>query len=291
MKHALAALLLASPATLWAGPPDIASVSGVWNITGDIHGRPVDMTCQLTETERKLSGTCTRKADGAAPHHIDGSVKGQKLQFQLETALGNRPITLIVNGKLNQDGSRVAGDLDVEPLGVGGKFEGEREADANTAIAAQSPVPAPATPPASTETKPTAPVEAAPPQTATGTWKVDADFQGTAAQLTCTLKQDGKTLTGTCTTEDAKVNPIKGEVNEHGLTWHFDAEYQGQPITVTMTARIVPDGTMQGEASVAPLAADGTFTATRQPAQPTQPPAAPAQQPTPETTGGTPPTQ
>lgn len=288
MKYALAVILLASPVLLWAGPPDVASVSGVWKITGDVHGRPVEMTCQLKENDRKLSGACTRSADDAAPHPIDGTVKGDKLQFQLQTAVGSRPITLIVSGKLNQDGSQIAGDLDVEPLGVAGKFEGEREA--NTASIAQSSTPAPS----STDTHP--PTPASPPpspsaQSATGTWKVDADFQGTAAQLICTLKQVDKTLSGTCTGEDGKANPVTGEVNEHAFTWRFDAQYEGEPITVTMTATLMPDGTMQGEASVTPLNADGTFTAKRQPAQPAPVPAAQAPSPAPEPTAGTPPAQ
>lgn len=287
-NYAPAALLLASPALLWAAPPDVASVSGVWKITGDVHGRPVDMTCQLTETDRKLSGACTQSAD-AAPHQIDGTVKGDKLQFQLQTALGTRPITLIVSGKLSSDDSRVSGDLEVEPIGVGGKFQGERQSEAS-AVAAVS-----AAPPASGDAQP-APSPAAAPaganapattsaQSATGTWKVEADFEGTAAELTCVLKQDGTTLTGACTGEDGKSNAIKGQSSDQGFTWRFDAEYQDQPISVTMTGKLKTDGTMQGNASVAPLGAEGTFTATRQQSAATQPPPAAAP------SAGTPPAQ
>jgi hypothetical protein len=297
-SHILVALLLASPSLLRAAPPDVASVSGLWKITGDVHGRPIDMTCQLTENERRLSGTCTRSADGAAPHQIDGTVKGDKLQFQLQTALGSRPITLIVNGKLNSDDSRVSGELQVEPLGVAGKFHGEREPQENAAAAVSAAPPTsantqPTTSPAVEPATPTAPANSSA-QNATGTWKVDADFEGTSAELTCVLKQDRTVLTGTCTGEDGKTNPVKGEVNERGFTWHFDAEYQDQPISVTMTGKLLADGSMQGDASVAPLGAEGTFTATRQQptsgkATPTQPTSTQSSAPAP--TAETPPAQ
>jgi len=67
MKYLLTAILLASPAGLSAAQAtSIAPASGLWKITGDVHGRPVEMMCQLTEAEHKLSGTCTRASDGAA---------------------------------------------------------------------------------------------------------------------------------------------------------------------------------------------------------------------------------
>jgi hypothetical protein len=278
MKHLLAATLLAAPTLLWAAPASEAGpTSGLWKIDGDVHGRPVHIMCQLTQTEQKLSGSCSNPAQGASPHTIDGTVKGQKVQFHLQTSIGGNSLTLVVSGRLTPDSSRIAGDLEVEPTGVGGKFEGERTADLSAEAAAQPPTPA--TPSTQSPTSTTG-------QDATGTWNIDADFQGTAAELTCVLKQNQATLTGTCTGgDDNKANAITGEVNDRGLKWHFESEYQGQPITVTITAKLSTDGaTMQGEATVAPLNAEGTLTAKRQPA--TSP--APASTPP---TEGTPPAQ
>jgi hypothetical protein len=267
MKHLLVATLLAAPTLLWAAPAsEIGPTTGLWKIDGDVHGRPVHIMCQLTQTERKLSGSCSNSAQGASPHTIDGSVKGQKMQFHLQTSMGGNSLTLVVSGRLTPDSSRVAGDLEVEPMGVGGKFEGERTHGLSAEAAAQPPTPAsPATPSTQAPTSATG-------QDATGTWNIDADFQGTAAELTCVLKQNQAALTGTCTGDDNKANAITGEVNDHGLKWHFESEYQGQPITVTITAKLSADGaTMQGDAAVAPLNAEGTFTGKREAPTPPEP--------------------
>jgi len=47
--------------------------------------------------------------------------------------------------------------------------------------------------------------------------------------------------------------------------WHFDSEYQGQPIAFSMNATMAADGTkMNGTMTVAPMGVNGTFVAVRQ---------------------------
>ena len=79
-------------------------------------GTPVRMMCALTETDHKLSGTCSGAEDGFAAHKVAGSVKAQKVEYYFQTAIGGNPITLIVSGTLNEDRSQMEGDLDVEPM-------------------------------------------------------------------------------------------------------------------------------------------------------------------------------
>jgi hypothetical protein len=58
---------------------------------------------------------------------------------------------------------------------------------------------------------------------------------------------------------------LTGEVNDRGLAWQFESEYQGSAITVSMAATLNEDGTkMSGTMSVAPMGADGTFVAVKQ---------------------------
>jgi hypothetical protein len=279
VKHVLVAILLSGPALLWAAPAaGVNSTTGVWKIDGDVQGRPINMTCQLTEAERRLTGTCAGAIDGFVAHRVDGTVKDEKLQLHVQTAFGGNSIMLIVSGKLNADRSRLSGDLDVEPLGVGGKFEGERTTDLDAGLTTQDASGAQASPAAAQSTQ----LPAARPSTsvadASGTWKIEGDVQGTPVLLQCVLVQKQQALSGTCTSEGGKANVVTGEVTEQRLKWGFDADYQGQPLRVSMAATLASDSaTMQGDMAVAPYNAEGGFKGTRQPA------AAP--------TEGTPPTQ
>jgi hypothetical protein len=254
-------ILLLAPAVASAAPAaDAPSTSGLWKIDGEVMGRPVNMMCTLTETNRKLIGTCSGAVDGYAAHKVAGTVKAQKVEFYFQTSIGGNAITLIVNGTLNPNRSRMDGSLDVEPLAVGGTFAASRE-------------PAPATD-AVTGAAPTTTTDgmsgegtAATASAATGTWKIDGDVQGTPVKLTCVLTAAEQKLTGTCAvaSEDNVPRALTGTVTEKGLGWHFDSEYQGQPITVSMNAMLSIDGSrMNGTMAVAPFDADGTFIGVRQ---------------------------
>ena len=98
-------------------------------------GQPVRMMCALTETKHNLSGVCSGAQDGYAAHKVAGSVKAQKMQFYFQTAIGGNPLTLIVSGTLNQDSTKMDGDLDVEPMAVGGLFSAIKELEHDTASA------------------------------------------------------------------------------------------------------------------------------------------------------------
>ena len=258
------ALLLFSSAPLLAapesGPP---SVSGLWKVDGEVMGTPVRMMCSLTESDRKLSGTCSGAEDGYAVHKVAGTVKAQKAEFYFQTAVGGNPLTMIVSGTLNEDRSAMDGTLDVEPMAVGGTFSAVREPADATAAAVP---PAVETPPEAAPTPVAASVATAP-SNSTGTWKIDGDVQGTPVILLCVLTETDRKLTGTCTRTDEDRTPkaLSGSATERGLSWHFDTEYQEQPITVSLSATLSGDGAkMTGTIAVAPLNAEGTFAAVRQ---------------------------
>jgi hypothetical protein len=263
-RFAFMAVLLLSAGSLHAAPaPDLPLTTGLWKINGDVMGRPVNMMCQLTETDRKLSGTCSGAADGYVAHKIAGTVKAQKMQLYFQTSFGGGSITLIVSGKLNDDRSKMDGDLDVEPMAVGGTFEAVRE----PGIGAQDAQPASATPAPPAISESTAPTPDAAPMIASGTWKIDGDIQGTPVLLTCVFSQNENKISGTCTgaAEEKATRTLVGEATEKGVGWHFDSEYQGQPITVSMKATLTADGAkMTGTMTVAPFDVEGTFTGVKQ---------------------------
>ncbi len=120
----------------------------------------------------------------------------------------------------------------------------------------------------STPSAPPADGSVTPGQTAvTGTWKIDGDVQGTPVKLTCVLTQTEGKLGGTCSGADGDKTErsITGDSTAKGVTWHFNAEYQGQPITVALTATLNADGNkLTGTIAVAPFDADGTFVGVKQ---------------------------
>jgi len=174
-------------------------------------------------------------------------------------------MTLIVNGKLNEDQTKMDGTLDIEPMGMGGAFDAVRMQDDPVVLGpspARTPLPRPSGGAPATAAKPTDPAAAA------GTWKVDGDVQGTPVKMTCAISvTELLKLAGACTAADNTNTPRKlaGALTEKGVEWHFDTDYQGNPITVSMTGQVAADGSkMSGEIGVAPMNVFGTFVAARQ---------------------------
>lgn len=101
----------------------------------------------------------------------------------------------------------------------------------------------------------------------TGTWTVAGDVQGVPVNLSCvlTLAPD-MTVGGTCTGDDSKARAVTGKIKDQTLTWSFDSEYEGSPITVTLTGVVdVSGAAMAGTIYVDPVDADGDFSATLKP--------------------------
>jgi len=251
-------MLILAPAAAFAAPgPDAPSTTGLWKIEGAVRGRPVNMMCTLAEEQdHTLNGTCSGDGDGKTAHKIEGKVKAQKVEFHLQTAYRGSAITLMVNGKLNEDATRMDGGLEVEPMSVAGTFTATREAAS----------PAPPDPATSALDTPAALPHALSTPSAAGTWQIDADVQGTAVKLTCVLKQADDKLAGTCTRGDEPtLATVTGALTEKGLAWKFDSDYQGQPITVSMSATLAADSAkMTGTMLVMPFNADGTFSGVKQ---------------------------
>ncbi|MGA2897068.1 MAG: hypothetical protein ABSE27_05680 [Acidobacteriaceae bacterium] len=290
-RFACMVLLLLSPGLLPAAPAaDAPSTTGLWKIEGSMMGQPVRMMCALTETKHNLSGVCSGAEDGYAAHKVAGSVKAQKMQFYFQTAIGGNPLTLIVSGTLNQDFTKMDGDLDVEPMAVGGLFSAIKELEHDTAsaqanaAAAQTDAAAAqawaaevqahlatgneaatgagAAVAGATESNPSSaqPI-------ATGTWKIDGNVMGNPVTMTCVLTEAEHKLAGTCTGagEDRTPRTLTGTATPKGVNWRFDDQFQGQPISFSINATMSADGAkMNGTLSIAPMNVGGDFVATKQ---------------------------
>ncbi len=109
----------------------------------------------------------------------------------------------------------------------------------------------------------------------TGTWKVVGDVQGVPVLLSCSLVEADLKLTGTCVDDQQKSHPLAGGVKDQTVTWAFNTEYEGTPITVTLVGVLDPAGAkMAGTIGVDPMGVDGSFVATLVPAAPAAPPPA-----------------
>lgn len=106
-----------------------------------------------------------------------------------------------------------------------------------------------------------------------GTWKVSGDVSGNPIDQVCTFTQDSKKLTGSCKSAEAdKPTEITGEVNDQKVAWQYDADYQGQKLTIVFTGTLdASSAQLKGDIDVQPMAVSGTFTAQRQEAKKEEP--------------------
>ncbi len=96
-----------------------------------------------------------------------------------------------------------------------------------------------------------------------GIWKVQASAGGNTVNPICSFKQEGTKLSGSCKYNDTS-SDITGEVKDKEVTWKYDMEFDGQPITLTFLGKLDPDSEMKGSVQVAPMDISGEFSATKQ---------------------------
>jgi hypothetical protein len=93
-----------------------------------------------------------------------------------------------------------------------------------------------------------------------GKWKVHNSIAGNESDQDCMFLQTDKGLTGTCKGENSEVK-ISGTVDEKKITWKYDSEYNGTPLTMTYTGTLDDSGSIQGEVQVDPFGVTGDFKA------------------------------
>jgi hypothetical protein len=97
--------------------------------------------------------------------------------------------------------------------------------------------------------------------TLSGKWKVHSEIAGTATDQDCTFTQKDTDLSGTCTSEHT-VN-ITGKIDGNKVSWSYDSEYNGTPLTVKFTGTLDLETRIVGSATVDAFGVDGEFTATQ----------------------------
>jgi hypothetical protein len=99
--------------------------------------------------------------------------------------------------------------------------------------------------------------------TMAGKWKIHSSIVGNDSDTDCTLTQTANEIGGSCKTAEGKDAKVTGKVDGQKVTWQFDSEYNGTPLTITYTATLPPTaGKIAGTVAVDPFGVEGDFTAT-----------------------------
>ncbi len=104
---------------------------------------------------------------------------------------------------------------------------------------------------------------AASPVSIAGKWKIHTEVGGNEYDGECTLTQSDNVIGGSCTTAEGKDAKVTGKVDGANVTWAYDSEYNGTPMTLTYTATVGSNADkISGTMTVDPFNAEGDFTAT-----------------------------
>ena len=100
-----------------AAPAD--SISGTWQIKGEVAGNPLNTTCTLVVAEAKISGNC-KSAEGKVDP-IFGEVKDGKVVFEHGGDYQGQELKIIYTGTL-ASAKEMKGTIEVKPFDVSGEF-------------------------------------------------------------------------------------------------------------------------------------------------------------------------
>lgn len=93
-----------------------------------------------------------------------------------------------------------------------------------------------------------------------GKWTIHSNVEGNESKAECTFIQKDNGLSGSCATENGD-KPLAGEVDGQKITWSYDSEYEGTPLTVKFSGTIDSAATkLAGSVSVEQFGVDGDFT-------------------------------
>jgi hypothetical protein len=97
----------------------------------------------------------------------------------------------------------------------------------------------------------------------TGSWTLATNVQGNTGAPTCTFKQDGEKITGSCSAPNNTQSEVTGEITDTKVTFRYNIEWDGNPLTLVFTGTLDSDTTMKGTIEVQPMGVPGDFTATK----------------------------
>jgi catechol 2,3-dioxygenase-like lactoylglutathione lyase family enzyme len=228
---AISAFLFASSA--FAAP----NLTGQWTIHNNIAGNENEEVCELAVTDNKITGSC-KSQDKDLP--VMGTVDGNKVTWQFQSDYNGSPLTLIYKATLG-DSNKIAGTVEVQPFGITGDFTAatsSASSQSGRTAAGQSGLSA-----------------------VTGQWSIHNNIAGNENDLGCKLVTTDNKITGSCKSQDKDL-PVTGTVDGNKVTWQFQSDYNGSPITLIYKATLGDSNKIAGTVEVQPFGITGDFTAT-----------------------------
>jgi len=98
-------------------------------------------------------------------------------------------------------------------------------------------------------------------QSLTGQWAIHSNIAGNESDQQCRLVMTDNKITGTCKSQDKDLQ-VTGTVDGRKVTWQYQSDYNGSPITLIYTATLEDSGKIAGTVEVQPFGVTGDFTAT-----------------------------
>ena len=96
-----------------------------------------------------------------------------------------------------------------------------------------------------------------------GKWQIQRSAAGNESQQDCTFTQTNSDLTGTCSATDRETVQISGKVDGTRVTWTYQGESPGGPVTVVYTGTVESANKVTGKVTAVEFSIEGEFTATR----------------------------
>jgi hypothetical protein len=96
----------------------------------------------------------------------------------------------------------------------------------------------------------------------TGQWSIHNNIAGNESDQECKFVQQDNAITGTCKSAEGKDLAVTGTVDGKKVTWKYESDFNGTPLTLTYTATLDESDKFSGSVEVQPFSVSGDFTAT-----------------------------
>src|SRR5260370_27817882 len=95
----------------------------------------------------------------------------------------------------------------------------------------------------------------------TGKWTIHNSIAGNENDQECKFVVTDNKITGSCKSQDKDL-PVTGTVDGNKITWQYQSDYNGTPLTLIYTATLDDSNKIAGNVEVKPFDVTGEFTAT-----------------------------
>ena len=114
-------LALTLVASLHAAATD--SISGKWQLKGDVVGNPINTVCEIAQSGTKITGVCSSMAPGGPDTPITGEVKGDSVTFSHGGDYQGTALTIVYSAK--HTANKLEGTINVKPFDAASSFTAE----------------------------------------------------------------------------------------------------------------------------------------------------------------------